>query len=164
MTGSPLLLAGIVVVIVAILFGIVATIVQTRSEHSYADVPRFDSDAASNEPRDLAVLDALLAQPAQPATASEPVFTQTPPAEPLDRAPEPPPQPEAPPASHRGLWDHLIATEDGPVSVADRLDMVARLEMVGEPWCSDALHAALDEEPDPGVTAAARQALLRLSR
>ena len=60
------------------------------------------------------------------------------------------------------LWARLVTSEDGQLSVQDRLDMVSRLEMVGEKWCIDALESATREEQDPQVNAAVRETLTRL--
>ena len=109
MTDSPYVLAGILIVIVAIVGAIAATIVRTRNEKS-SDKP--------NEP-----------------DVSKPV---------------------------EDLWARLVATEEGRLDVRDRLDMVARLEMVGEKWCVDALRSATHEEHDPQVNAAVRATLTRL--
>ncbi len=73
----------------------------------------------------------------------------------------PDPEDDAPPEPH--LWRRLIVGEDGPLGVSDRVEMVARLEMVGEKWCNDALHAAVNEDTDPQVRAAARDALARMT-
>ena len=163
MTDSPFILAGIIVVIVAIVLGIAATIIRTRSENSYS-VPKsaraYEPDDEVHEPADLSKLDALMATPV--AEEPEPVE---------DLKPEPPvpvqnviidvperleddPLPD--------LWARLVTSEDGQLDVQDRLDMVARLEMVGEKWCIDALESATREEQDPQVNAAVRATLARL--
>jgi len=162
-TDSPFILAGIIVVIVAIVLGIAATIIRTRSENSYS-VPKsaraYEPDDEVHEPADLSKLDALMATPV--AEEPEPVE---------DLKPEPPvpvqnviidvperleddPLPD--------LWARLVTSEDGQLDVQDRLDMVARLEMVGEKWCIDALESATREEQDPQVNAAVRATLARL--
>jgi hypothetical protein len=46
------------------------------------------------------------------------------------------------------------------MSQADRLDMIERLVMVGQPWCVDELRAILNNDPDPAVRDAADAALL----
>ena len=163
MTDSPFILAGIIVVIVAIVLGIAVTIIRTRSENSYS-VPKsaraYEPDDEVHEPADLSKLDALMATPV--AEEPEPVE---------DLEPEPPvpvqnviidvperleddPLPD--------LWARLVTSEDGQLDVQDRLDMVARLEMVGEKWCIDALESATREEQDPQVNAAVRTTLARL--
>jgi hypothetical protein len=162
-TDSPFILAGIIVVIVAIVLGITATIIRTRSENSYS-IPKsaraYEPNDEVREPADLSKLDALMTTP----VAEEP--------EPIeDLKPEPPvaaqaviidvpqrleddPLPD--------LWARLVTSEDGQLSVQDRLDMVSRLEMVGEKWCIDALESATREEEDPQVNAAVRATLTRL--
>jgi len=47
-----------------------------------------------------------------------------------------------------------------PGSVADRLEMIERLVMVGQPWCVDELRALLERERDPLVRDAAEAALM----
>jgi hypothetical protein len=126
-TDSPFVLAGIVIIILAIVGGIATTIVRSRAYEP------------NDEPADLSKLDALMA---------------TPPVEEPERL-EDDPLPD--------LWARLVATEDGPLDVRDRLDMVGRLEMVGEKWCIDALESATHEERDPQVNAAVRATLTRLS-
>ena len=63
---SPFILAGIIVVIVAIVLGIAANIIRTRSEHSYS-IPKparaYEPDDAVGEPADLSKLDALMSTP-----------------------------------------------------------------------------------------------------
>lgn len=115
MTDSPLVLAGIVVVILAVVGGIAVTIVRSRSDNSHAVAKRASDDELNDAPNERA-----------------------------------------------DLWSRLVATEDGSLGVPDRLDMVARLEMVGEKWCIDALQSATHEEEDPHVNAAARATLARL--
>jgi hypothetical protein len=46
------------------------------------------------------------------------------------------------------------------MSQEDRLDMIERLVMVGQPWCADELRAILNNDPDPAVRDAADAALL----
>ena len=162
MTDSPYVLAGIVIVILAIVGGIAATIVRSRSEGTYS-IPKsalaYEPNDEPNEPADLSKLDALMSTP--PAEAPEPP-------EDLEPAPPVPPEPvvEVPQRLEDDplpdLWARLVATEDGPLNVQDRLDMVARLEMVGEKWCIDALESATHEEEDPQVNAAVRATLTRL--
>jgi hypothetical protein len=172
---SPFVLAGIIVVVVAIVGGIAASIIRSRGETSYSASPKGLSyepppdagDPNDPESADLSRLDALVSvRPA--ASAIEP-----PPEEELD-LPPPPPVEEAfapdvvdEPARDEeplaDLWSHLVTTEEGPLDVSDRLDMVARLEMVGEKWCVDALTSAVDEEKDPQVNAAVRAALARIA-
>jgi hypothetical protein len=163
-TDSPFILSGIIIVIVAIVGGIAATIIRTRGENSYSysgSAPAYEPDVESGaEPADLSKLDALMATP----IVEEP--------EPIEDLEPPPPvaaQPEVIDVPQRyeddplpDLWAHLVATEDGPLDVKDRLDMVARLEMVGEKWCVDALNSATREEQDPIVNAAVRATLTRL--
>ena len=185
MTGSPFILAGVVVVIVAIVAGIAATILKSRSDTTYAYPPPGTSyeppEAHGDEPADLSKLDALLGG-APGSTAAAAAVAPDPPEEDDDEPEaEPEPEPEAasvavaeaPPdvidAPERdedeplpGLWAHLVETEEGPLGVQDRIDMVARLEMVGEKWCVDALKSATDEERDPQVNAAVRAALARI--
>jgi hypothetical protein len=193
-TGSPFILAGIIIVIAAIVGGIAATIVRTKSENTYtapaSEYAYEPAEATQSSNADLSKLDALIGhQPtsvldSSPALEGEPLdvdddplaqYIETPPV-----AAEPPPAPAPdidvlPPVvldeeerldgePLQGLWAHLVATEDGPLGVQDRLDMVARLEMVGEKWCVDALSSAVDEEQDPQVNAAVRAALVRLTR
>ena len=162
MTDSPYVLAGIVIVILAIVGGIAATIVRSRSEGTYS-IPKsalaYEPNDEPNEPADLSKLDALMSTPT--AEAPEPL-------EDLEPAPPVPPEPvvEVPQRLEDDplpdLWARLVATEDGPLNVQDRLDMVARLEMVGEKWCIDALESATHEEEDPQVNAAVRATLSRL--
>jgi hypothetical protein len=159
---SPFILAGIVIVIVAIIGGIVANIIRTRNENSYS-IPKsalaYEPNDEPSEPADLSKLDALMATP--PVEEPEPI-------EDLEPPPPIPEQPAVIPVDERvedeplpDLWARLVATEDGPLDVQDRLDMVARLEMVGEKWCIDALESATREEQDPLVNAAVRAALSR---
>jgi len=171
---SPFVLAGLVIVIVAIVGGIAATIVRSRNDTSYSpprglsyEPPPDAGDADDPESADLSRLDALVAITPSPAAAHAEADD-----EPLD-LPPPPPLAEAfapdvvdDPADEQpttALWSHLVTTEEGPLNVHDRLDMVARLEMVGEKWCVDALNAATTEERDPQVNAAARAALSRIA-
>jgi hypothetical protein len=213
---SPFILAGIIVVIVAIVGGIAATIVRTRSESSFS-YPTMSkgkkAKAEAYEPyeppgdmssTDLSKLDALLGGSASTQTLTVPTHSEheeegvpdelelaeehyeatgpveliapAPVAEPVHTAQAAPPLPsaenDAPPEiidipdrdiePLPDLWGHLVATEDGPLNVQDRLDMVARLEMVGEKWCVDALNSAVHEEQDPQVNAAVRAALARI--
>jgi Flp pilus assembly protein TadB len=46
------------------------------------------------------------------------------------------------------------------MSQEDRLDMIERLVMVGQPWCVDELRAILNNDADPVVRDAADAALL----
>ena len=46
------------------------------------------------------------------------------------------------------------------LSQEDRLDMIERLVMVGQPWCVEELRAMLNTDPDPLVRDAADAALL----
>jgi len=46
------------------------------------------------------------------------------------------------------------------LSQEDRLDMVERLAIVGQPWCTDELRKIVDTDPDPLVRDAADAALL----
>jgi hypothetical protein len=173
---SPFVLAGIVVVVVAIVGGIVATIVRTRNENSFSmpskglsyEPPPDAGDPDDPESADLSRLDALVSVPAAATTLAPP------PDEPLDLPPPPPvaeafapdvvDEPERDEEPLAELWSHLVTTEEGPLDVNDRLDMVARLEMVGEKWCVDALASAANEEKDPQVNAAVRAALARIAR
>jgi hypothetical protein len=161
-TDSPYVLAGIVIIIVAVVGGIAFTIVRSRGENSYS-IPQsaraYEPNDEPNEPADLSKLDALMSTPV--AEAPEPE-------EDLEPAPPVPPEPDVEvPQLYEDdplpdLWARLVATEDGPLDVQDRLDMVARLEMVGEKWCIDALQSATHEEEDPQVGAAVRATLARL--
>jgi hypothetical protein len=162
-TDSPYILAGIIIVIVAIVGGIAATIIRTRSENPYS-IPKnaraYERNDEPREPADLSKLDALMSTPI--AEAPEPIEDLEPPA-PIAAPPEVidvPDRMEDDPLPD--LWAHLVATEDGPLDVQDRLDMVSRLEMVGEKWCIDALKSATHEEQDPQVNAAVRATLTRL--
>jgi hypothetical protein len=209
---SPFILAGIVIVIVAIVGGIAASLLRTRAENSFTTPARGDYtyeplDATESSTADLSKLDALVGHAPTsvmdhtPALEGEPLdvdddplaqYIETPPekAEPAPVTPPLLPETEAPPIAPSApapdidalppvvldepersedeplpaLWAHLVATEDGPLNVQDRLDMVARLEMVGEKWCVDALESATREEQDPQVNAAVRAALARLTR
>ncbi len=114
-----------------------------------------------SEPADLSKLDALL---------SPPIVEEPEPIEDLEPPPPLPAQPEVIDVPQRfeddplpDLWAHLVTTEYGPMDVQDRLDMVSRLEIVGEKWCIDALKSATREEQDPQVNAAVRATLARLS-
>jgi hypothetical protein len=161
-TDSPYILAGIVIIIVAIVGGIAFTIIRSRNENSYS-IPKsaraYEPNDEPNEPADLSKLDALMATPIVEAPE---------PPEDLEPAPPPPAQIEVEVPQRLeddplpDLWARLVATEDGPLDVRDRLDMVARLEMVGEKWCIDALESATHEEQDPQVNAAVRATLGRL--
>jgi hypothetical protein len=162
-TDSPFILSGIIVVIVAIIVGIAATIIRTRSENSYS-IPKgaraYEPDDEPSEPADLSKLDALMSS----AIVEEPE-----PIEDLEPPPPVPVQPEVIDVPQRfeddplpDLWAHLVTTEYGQMDVQDRLDMVSRLEIVGEKWCIDALKSATREEQDPQVNAAVRATLLRL--
>lgn len=55
-----------------------------------------------------------------------------------------------------------IARESAAPSMSqeDRLDMIERLVMVGQPWCVDELRAMLNNDSDPAVRDAADAALL----
>jgi hypothetical protein len=53
----------------------------------------------------------------------------------------------------------LGAPENEPLDVNERLEMVERLAMLGEPWCLDALRSAAHEERDPKVSDAIAAAL-----
>ncbi len=56
-----------------------------------------------------------------------------------------------------------LAREEEPaavLSVEDRLDMIERLVIVGQPWCVDELRGIRDRDPDPLVRDAADAALL----
>jgi hypothetical protein len=66
-------------------------------------------------------------------------------------------------ASQAHLWSGLSTGDDGPLSPAERLAMVSRLESVGEKWCVDALREAGVDDSDPEVKSAAHDALSRLS-
>jgi hypothetical protein len=171
---SPYILAGIVVVIVAIVVGIVAAILRSRADNSFSfpsskSAPAYEPPTSAASQADLSKLDALGGSPAPapaPADAAAPEANEEPEEPP---AHEPPPPPDVVDAPERyedeplpGLWAHLVATEEGPLDVQDRLDMVTRLEMVGEKWCVDALHSATQEEQDSQVNAAVRAALVRL--
>lgn len=187
MIDSPFVLAGIVVVIVGIVVAIVATILHTRIERGFtfpSPVPAYaPRETEEQESADLSKLDALLGGPApadadhvdcgvvsepvayEPAAAAgapadEPVIAEPVHTEPLPSGIVDEPDRDFEPLP--GLWHHLIETDDGPLGVQDRLDMVARLEMVGEKWCVDALHSASTEEQDLQVNAAVRAALTRL--
>lgn len=46
------------------------------------------------------------------------------------------------------------------LSVEDRLDMIERLVIVGQPWCIDELRNITNADPDPLVRDAAEAALL----
>ena len=163
MIDSPFILAGIIVVIVAIVLGIAANIIRTRSENSYS-IPKparaYEPDDEVGEPADLSKLDALMSTPI--AEEPEPIAD-------LDPEPPVPAQPVLIDVPQRleddplpDLWARLVTSEDGQLSVQDRLDMVSRLEMVGEKWCIDALESATREEQDPQVNAAVRATLTRL--
>jgi hypothetical protein len=206
---SPYVLAGIVLVILAIVVAIVATIVRSRGDKGFtfpspvpAYAPADAEDAGAASSADLSRLDALLRGTAtssapsedhhlESGVVSEPVAYEPAVVESAaveTAAVEPEPEPELEPHAEAaaepaqievpsadiddvpdrefeplpGLWHHLIETDDGPLGVQDRLDMVARLEMVGEKWCIDALHSASTEEQDLQVNAAVRAALVRL--
>ncbi|HTA37730.1 MAG TPA: hypothetical protein VK760_01570 [Candidatus Acidoferrales bacterium] len=168
MTDSPYVLAGIVIIIVAIVGGIAVTIIRSRSENSYS-IPQsaraYEPNDEPNEPADLSKLDALMATPS--AVVDEPIEGLEP-VEDLEPAQPVPAQVEVEVPQRLeddplpDLWARLVATEDGPLPVQDRLDMVARLEMVGEKWCIDALQSAAHEEQDPHVNAAVHATLARL--
>jgi hypothetical protein len=172
-TGSPFVLAGLIIVILAIVGGIAATMIRPRSESSFSPPTRKSAyvppgiDEPTTASPDLSRLDSLTEAPA-PADADAP---QPPP----DAHPPPPADADVEPPfeviddPERGenaplpsLWAHLVDSEDGELSVQDRLDVVARLEMVGEKWCIDALNSAIEGEQDPQVKAAARAALTRI--
>jgi hypothetical protein len=172
---SPYILAGIVVVIVAIVAGIVAAIVRSRADSSFsfgAAPKAYLPDDVDTAPQaaDLSKLDALgggsrkAPAPAPPDDAAETATVAEPgPAEPaIEAPPDVVDVPERDDEPLPGLWAHLVATEEGPLAVQDRIDMVSRLEMVGEKWCLDALHSATQEEQDPHVNAAVHAALTRL--
>lgn len=55
-----------------------------------------------------------------------------------------------------------LAREAAPPSMSqeDRLDLIERLVMVGQPWCVDELRAILNNDADPAVRDAADAALL----
>ncbi len=57
--------------------------------------------------------------------------------------------------------ERLAREDTTPVlSQEDRLDMIERLVIVGQPWCVDELRAILARDPDPVVRDAADAALL----
>ncbi|HVS45547.1 MAG TPA: hypothetical protein VMS32_02670 [Verrucomicrobiae bacterium] len=47
---------------------------------------------------------------------------------------------------------------------AERIELIERLAMVGQPWCVELLTRAADEEGNARVRRAAREALLRCDR
>ncbi|MBV8490454.1 MAG: hypothetical protein JO199_07995 [Candidatus Eremiobacteraeota bacterium] len=57
-------------------------------------------------------------------------------------------------------WTEALGAPPGELlEVADRVDMIERLAILGEPWCKDVLHDAAREERDPVVIAAVDEAL-----
>jgi hypothetical protein len=57
--------------------------------------------------------------------------------------------------------ERLAREDTTPIlSQEDRLDMIERLVMVGQPWCVEELRAILERDPDPLVRDAAESALL----
>jgi len=63
-----------------------------------------------------------------------------------------------PPRWTRGISEH----PDEPLDIYARLELIARLSLIGAPWCVDLLRDALDDEPDAIVRGAVRRALARL--
>lgn len=57
--------------------------------------------------------------------------------------------------------ERLAREDTTPIlSQEDRLDMIERLVIVGQPWCVDELRAILERDPDPLVRDAADAALM----
>lgn len=171
MTSGFVITVGIVIVVAALALLLGERLLQARREkQSYANYVPYDETqhrTEGQETRDLSVLDALVPG-AEKAEVLKP--------DPLPETPAPPKPAPVPLLNAAGdlagendlpmksLWENLVTGDDGPLDVQDRIDMVSRLELVGERWCVDALHAALDEESDPQVNAAARDALARMGQ
>lgn len=85
--------------------------------------------------------------------AVEAVPEETPAEEPVVEIPLEPLAPALP-------WTHAVAETDEELDPAMRLDIIERLAMVGAPWCTDALNAAVRDEPDEALRDAADRALL----
>jgi hypothetical protein len=178
-TDSPFILAGILIVIAAILFGIIAAIVRSRSENNYTSAPS-KSQAALYTPSYGQTSDA---EPIDSPTSSSSALdvlarlSGTDTAETLDEPPEHVPSAAEvrafPPPSEviedlrdtpiGASWTNIFTGDDGPLEPQERLDIVHRLEIVGEPWCIDTLRAAFNEEADPQVHEAVRLALEHLA-
>jgi hypothetical protein len=57
-------------------------------------------------------------------------------------------------------WTADLAGNDDVPSLDVRVDMVERLAMIGEPWCTQTLERALAQDPDANVRDAADNALI----
>jgi hypothetical protein len=56
--------------------------------------------------------------------------------------------------------DRIVREQEPPMPSEDRLDMIERLVIVGQPWCVEELRAILNNDPDPVARDAADAALL----
>ena len=56
-------------------------------------------------------------------------------------------------------WTRSVIGDDKMLDVASRVEIVERLELIGQAWCADALEAALGEEHDVRVRTAVERAL-----
>jgi hypothetical protein len=178
-TDSPFILAGILIVIAAILFGIISAIVRSRSDNSYtpapSKTPAVAYTPAYNQTADPEPIDS----PSSGTSALDVLarISGTDTEDALDAPPEHVPSPAevaAFPAPDEVIedlrdtpigasWTNIFTGDDGPLDSQERLDIVHRLEMVGEPWCIDTLRAAFNEEADPQVHEAVRLALEHLA-
>ncbi|MEO9169820.1 MAG: hypothetical protein ABI282_06415 [Candidatus Baltobacteraceae bacterium] len=70
----------------------------------------------------------------------------------------------SPHGSPRATWVERVTESSEPLGIDARMDLIERLAIVGQPWCSEALQAALDEERDPAVRDAAQRALSTVLR
>ena len=81
--------------------------------------------------------------------------------------PDAPLSPIAPPEPAKPVtlqWYKIFTGDDSGVPNApERLDMIERLAMLGEPWCIDTLKQAAAEESDATISNAVRSALQALS-
>jgi hypothetical protein len=57
-------------------------------------------------------------------------------------------------------WTTDVIGDDRRLDAAERVDIVERLAMIGQPWCIDTLEAALAQERDAQVRDAVERALL----
>jgi hypothetical protein len=59
-------------------------------------------------------------------------------------------------------WPRLVDESLNDADPQLRLDIVERLGIIGEPWCADILHQAMEQEDDAGVKSAISSTLSSL--
>lgn len=172
MLSSPLVIIGAVFIVGAVLFGVGTVIVQRVQERSfYSYEPSATAYEHESQPHAeaevvAAVLEPVTAAAQAPVRAPAPVPEHAlapPPPPPTPPAPAPRPAPSSRPAPElrpvSGSWLQGLGMSDDDLDAEAKIDMIERLGLIGEPWCIEALRAALNQESDLAVKAAIAAAL-----